>query len=61
MPTSIHLPADLLRAIDREAVRRNVTRNRLIASILARAMEEKDDWSPNLFSQLHESALEEKR
>lgn len=60
MATSIHMPPDLVAWLDREAMRRGVTRNRLIVNILAREMNARDDWTYDLFPALVDSAMSER-
>lgn len=60
MATTVHLDASLLDWLDREAARCGVRRNRLISMILAREMNAKEDWPPNLFPELVNSAMSEK-
>jgi hypothetical protein len=59
MATTIHLDREVLAWLDREAARRGVRRNRLIANILVREMKTQDDWPPGLFAELVESAMAE--
>jgi hypothetical protein len=61
MPTSIHLPPDVLAWLDREATRQGITRNRVVTQIIVREMNARDDWSPNLFPVLVDSAMSEKK
>ena len=61
MATTIHLAPDVLAWLDREAARRGLRRNRLIATILIREMKAKDEWPPNLFAELVQSAMSEER
>jgi hypothetical protein len=44
--TTVHLPDDLLRAVDARARAEGVSRNRFITLALQRAVDEKDAWSP---------------
>lgn len=55
--TSIHLPKELLAAVDREAARRGISRNRLITDAVWLAVRDKEHWRPGLFAELHDSAL----
>lgn len=50
MPTSVHLPTPLLRALDRRAKQLKVSRNRLIVQSLEAAMAA--EWSPGFFDKL---------
>ncbi len=54
MPTSVHIPALLLTAIDRRARRLKISRNRLILSALERELAAGSEWSPGFFDQLRE-------
>lgn len=59
--TSLHLPDALLAALDREARRRGVSRNRLVTELLHAAVgKTSDDWSPTLFTTLHHSTYEDR-
>ena len=60
MATTVHLCAELLAWLDLEAARQGITRNRLISNILAREMNTREDWPPDLFAKLVESAMSEK-
>lgn len=46
--------------VDREALRRRVSRNRLITDVLWAAVRDKEEWKPGLFAELDESALGDK-
>jgi metal-responsive CopG/Arc/MetJ family transcriptional regulator len=59
MATSVHLQPELVAWLDREAARKGVTRSRLINLILSREMNARDDWSPDLFAKLVDSAMSE--
>jgi hypothetical protein len=52
MPTSIHLPAPLLEAVNARARRLGISRNRLIVRALEREVREGSDWSPEFFERL---------
>jgi hypothetical protein len=52
MPTSIHLPAPLLEAVDARARHLGISRNRLIVRALEREVTEGSDWSPEFFERL---------
>lgn len=45
MATTVHLPPDLLEALDRRARELQISRNRLITRTLRDALEERDTWS----------------
>lgn len=59
MGTSVHLPPEVLHWLDREATRQGVTRNRLIAMIIQREINAREDWPYNLFPKLVDSAMGE--
>jgi predicted transcriptional regulator len=52
MPTTVHLPRDLLSAVDRRARRLKLSRNRLIVRALERELAQNADWSPGFFEEL---------
>jgi predicted transcriptional regulator len=52
MPTSVHIPAPLLEALDRRARGLGVSRNRLIVRALERELAPKGGWSEGFFEQL---------
>ena len=52
MPTSIHLPDELLAAIDARAKALKISRNRLIVRSLERELSHDNDWSPGFFEAL---------
>jgi hypothetical protein len=52
MPTSIHVPAPLLAAVDARARHLGISRNRLIVRALEREVAEGSDWSPGFFERL---------
>ena len=51
--TSIHLPESLLEELDRLAVERGMSRNRLIVESCRRVVEERNCWPEELFSNDH--------
>lgn len=51
MPTSIHVPDELLAAVDRKAKSLKISRNRLIVRALEREIGE-PGWPPGFFEQL---------
>jgi hypothetical protein len=51
-PTSVHIPKELLLAVDRKARGLRVSRNRLIIRALEREVSGGIDWSPDFFSRL---------
>lgn len=52
MPTSVHIPAALLDAVDRRAHALKVSRNRLIVRALQREVSEPSGWSPEFLDRL---------
>ena len=52
MPTSVHIPAELLSAADERAKALGISRNRLIVQALARELREGEAWSPGFFGRL---------
>ena len=52
MPTTVHIPAALLKSVDRRAKALGVSRNRLIVRALEQAVEERSRWSPELLERL---------
>ncbi len=52
MPTSVHLPEDLLRAIDERAATRKVSRNRFIVECLRKTLAAEEEWSPEFLRNL---------
>lgn len=61
MPTSVHIPKQLLVAVDRRARALKISRNRLIVRALEREVTEGSSWSPDFFSRLEsaETGVEE--
>jgi predicted transcriptional regulator len=45
MPTTVHIPADLLEAVDRRAKDLKMSRNRFIVEALRRVLDEDTSWS----------------
>jgi metal-responsive CopG/Arc/MetJ family transcriptional regulator len=58
MPTSVHLPQDLLEAVDRRARALKISRNQLVVRALEREVRGGSDWSPGFFELLSESTPE---
>jgi hypothetical protein len=54
MPTSVHIPEQLLEAIDRRASALKVSRNRFIVQTLERALSDRRTWSPGFFDALED-------
>ena len=52
MPTTVHIPAALLKSVDRRAKALGVSRNRLIVRALERAISERTEWSPEFLDRL---------
>ena len=52
MPTSVHLPAELLAAVDRRARALRISRNQLVVRALEREVTGGNDWSPGFFELL---------
>ena len=52
MPTSVHLPPELLEAVDRRARALRISRNQLVVRALEREVEGGNDWSPGFFELL---------
>jgi metal-responsive CopG/Arc/MetJ family transcriptional regulator len=54
MPTTVHIPADLLKSVDRRAKALGVSRNRLIVRALQQAVSERTGWAPEFLSKLRD-------
>ncbi len=54
MPTSVHIPKQLLEAVDRRARALRISRNHLIVLALEREMKQTAAWSPGFFERLVE-------
>jgi metal-responsive CopG/Arc/MetJ family transcriptional regulator len=52
MPTTVHIPAALLKSVDRRAKALGVSRNRLIVRALERAVSERAGWAPEFLEKL---------
>jgi len=52
MPTTIHIPADLLKSVDRRAKALGLSRNRLIIRALERAVSDRSSWAPEFLEKL---------
>ena len=52
MPTSVHLPAELLEAVDKRARALRISRNQLVVRALEREVQGGNDWSPGFFELL---------
>jgi hypothetical protein len=55
MPTTVHIPAPLLKSVDRRAKALGVSRNRLIVKALERAISERAGWAPEFLDQLRKA------
>jgi hypothetical protein len=54
MPTTVHIPAPLLRRIDSRAKSLGVSRNRLIVQAIEDSLESSSAWPPELVRLLQE-------
>jgi predicted transcriptional regulator len=52
MPTSVHLPKQLLDRVDRRARKLAMSRNRFIIRALERDLAAETEWSPGFFERL---------
>ncbi len=52
MPTTVHIPAALLKSVDRRAKALGVSRNRLIVRALEQAVSKRTGWAPEFLEQL---------
>jgi len=52
MPTTVHIPAALLKSVDRRAKVLGLSRNRLIIRALERAVSERSTWAPEFLEKL---------
>ncbi len=52
MPTTVHIPAALLKSVDRRAKVLGLSRNRLIVRALERAISERPGWAPEFLEKL---------
>ena len=55
MPTSVHIPRELLVAVDKRAHTLRLSRNRLIVRALEREIANDSQWSPDFFARLSET------
>jgi predicted transcriptional regulator len=58
MPTTVHIPAVLLKSVDRRAKALGVSRNRLIVRALEQAISEKTTWSAEFLERLRQVDLD---
>lgn len=54
MPTSVHLPPELLEAVDKRARALRISRNQLVVRALEREVQGGNDWSPGFFEVLED-------
>jgi predicted transcriptional regulator len=54
MSTSVHLPKNLIEALDRRARALRISRNKLITQAIERELSAAGDWSPGFFDRLEE-------
>jgi predicted transcriptional regulator len=54
MPTTVHIPAALLKSVDKRAKALGVSRNRLIVRALEEAVCERARWTPEFLKRLRE-------
>lgn len=52
MPTSVHIPSDLLKQADQRAQALGISRNRLIVRALERELKSSSEWAPAFLAQL---------
>jgi hypothetical protein len=52
MPTTVHIPADLLDRLDRRAKELGMSRNRLIVDAVERSLQHGAEWPPGFIEQL---------
>jgi hypothetical protein len=52
MPTTVHIPAALLKSVDRRAKALGVSRNRLIVRALEEAVSQRSSWTPEFLDRL---------
>ncbi len=54
MPTTVHIPAALLKSVDRRAIALGVSRNRLIVQALEQAVSVRARWAPEFLDRLRD-------
>ena len=54
MPTTVHIPAALLKSVDRRAKALRVSRNRLIVKALEQAVNQRAAWAPEFLERLRD-------
>src|SRR5213076_1967422 len=52
MPTSVHIPDELLKEADKRAKSLGISRNRIIVRALKRELDDVSDWSAGFFERL---------
>jgi hypothetical protein len=52
MPTTVHIPDPLLKAVDRRAKALGISRNRLVVRALEQAVRERSGWTPEFLERL---------
>jgi len=52
MPTTVHIPAPLLKSVDRSAKALGMSRSRFIVKVLERAVSDHGDWAPEFLDRL---------
>lgn len=61
MPTTVHLPADLLDQVDRRATELGMSRSRFIRDALERAVQNETEWSAPFFEHLRKVAADKEQ
>ena len=59
MPTTVHIPPQLLKAVDRRAAALKVSRNRYIVRTLQSSVEQSTEWSDRLWETLSGASSED--
>ena len=59
MPTTVHLPPELLKRVDERARARKVSRNQYVRRALARMIEQDAEWSAEFLGVLNDAASDE--
>lgn len=59
MTTTVHLPADLLESVDRQARELGMSRNRYIIRALESALDSETRWSPRFVGELEAARSDE--
>ena len=59
MPTTAHLPAELLNRVDERAKRLKVSRNQYVRRALERLIERETEWSQRFIDTLNDAANDE--